>query len=176
MISDNQEVINYHEDDDYYCEYCEICDKFCNKHILIKYSVKHPFFDIDKIYNDYIYNHNKKFDRYLVKCDFKLAFDNISSHNKTDYKTNTTISKLKRYLLFSIEYFIERCHKFSNIIEVNIKTNTNKRFMKYEHYINQPIQAVELKINKIIARNPHLIQSLDRNLICPLNRKYSHIP
>ena len=38
------------------------------------------------MYNDYISYHNKKFDRYLVKCDFKLAFDKISSHFKTDYK------------------------------------------------------------------------------------------
>ena len=49
MNSDNQEVIYYHEDDEYYDEYCEISDKFGNKHILMNYSVKYPnFFDIDK--------------------------------------------------------------------------------------------------------------------------------
>ena len=59
---------------------------------------------------------------------------------------------------------------------MNIKTNTNKRYMKYGHYINQPMQAVELKLNEIITQNPHLIQSLDRTIINPLIRKYSHIP
>ena len=174
MNSDKEEVIFYHEDD-YEC--CEISDKFCNKHILINFSVKYPdFFDIDKIYNDYISNHNKKFDGYFVKCDFKLAFNKISSHIKTDYETNTTLFELKKCVLYSIECFIERGHKFSRIIEMNIKTETNKRCMKYEHYINQPMQAVEIKLNEIIARNPHLIQSLYRTIINPSIRKISHTP
>ena len=59
---------------------------------------------------------------------------------------------------------------------MNIKTNTIKRYMKYEHYHNLPMQAVELKINEIIARKPHLIQSLDRTTINPSIRIYSHIP
>ena len=59
---------------------------------------------------------------------------------------------------------------------MNIKTNTNKRCMKYEHYIYQPMQAVEIKLNEIIARNRHLIQSLDRTSINPLIRKCSLIP
>ena len=167
----------YHEDDEHYDEYCENSDKFCDKHNLINYSVKYPnFFDVDKIYNDYISNHNKNFDGYLSKCDFKLFFINISSYIKTDCKTNTTIIKLKRYLFNSTEGFIERGGKFSHIIEMNIRTNTNKRYMKYEHYINQPMQAVELRLTEIVARNPHLIQPLDRTNINPLIRKYSHIP
>ena len=85
MNSDNQEVLFYHENDEYYGEYCEISDKFCNKHILINFSVKHPnFFDIDGIYKDYISNQNRKFDTHLIEGDFKLAFINISSHIKTD--------------------------------------------------------------------------------------------
>ena len=171
MNSDKQ------EDDEYYDEYYEISDKFCNKHILIKYFVKSPdFFDIDKVYNDYIYNQNKKLDSYLDNCDFKLVFDNISSHIKNDYKTNSTIFKLKSFLLYSIGNFIERGHKFYLIFEMNIKTNTNKRYMKYEHYNNQPMQAVESKLNEVITRNPHLIHSLDRTIINPLIRKYFHIP
>ena len=48
--------------------------------------------------------------------------------------------------------------------------------MKYEHYINQPMQAVELKLNEIIVRNPHVIQSLDRTFNNTSIRKYSHKP
>ena len=38
------------------------------------------------------------------------------------------------------------------------------------------MQAVKLKITKIIAQNPHLMQSLDRTIYDPLIEKYSHIP
>ena len=48
--------------------------------------------------------------------------------------------------------------------------------MTYEHYVNQPVHALELKLNMIIAKNPELIISLDRNKNHPLIRKYSHIP
>ena len=34
---------------------------------------------------------------------------------------------------------------------MNIKTKTDKRYMIYEHYFNQPMQARELKLNKFIA-------------------------
>ena len=47
--------------------------------------------------------------------------------------------------------------------------------MTNEYYINQPMQAVERKLNKNNDKNPHLINSISRfqnNLII---RKYSHI-
>ena len=46
--------------------------------------------------------------------------------------------------------------------------------MKYEYYINQPMQANEVKLNMIIAKNPQLINTLDRNTNHPLIKKYSH--
>ena len=48
--------------------------------------------------------------------------------------------------------------------------------MSYEYYINNPMPMVERRINFIIAKNPQLINSLDRNKNYPLIRKYSHIP
>ena len=46
------------------------------KCIRINHTIQNPdFFDIDEIFNGYILNHNKKFDSYLVKNDFKLVFD-----------------------------------------------------------------------------------------------------
>ena len=48
--------------------------------------------------------------------------------------------------------------------------------LTYEYYINQPMSMCEIKINMNIARNPHLINSLDRDKVHPLVRKYSHIP
>ena len=44
--------------------------------------------------------------------------------------------------------------------------------MTYNYYTKEPIQAVEMNLNMIIAKNPNLINSLSRFH----NRKYSHIP
>ena len=45
----------------------------------------------------------------------------------------------------------------------------------FEQYINQPMSMFEQKINMNIARNPLLINSLNRNKNHPLISKYSHI-
>ena len=67
------------------------------KSIRINHSIENPnVFDIDKIFNDYITNHKKKFDFCLFKCDYKLVFNNITPHIKTDFYQITTINNLKR--------------------------------------------------------------------------------
>ena len=48
--------------------------------------------------------------------------------------------------------------------------------MTHEYYIKQPKHMVEFKLNMIIAKNPQLINTLDRHINHPLIRKYSHIP
>ena len=57
-----------------------------------------------------------------------------------------------------------------------INTISCKCNMSYEYYISNPMPMVERRINFIIAKNPQLINSLDRNKNHPLIRKYSHIP
>ena len=59
---------------------------------------------------------------------------------------------------------------------MNINFITDLTNMTYEYYINQPMSMCERKINMNIVRNPHLINSLDRNKKHPLIRKHSHIP
>ena len=118
-------------------------------------------------------NHNEKFVLYPIECDPKLASnENFSTHIKTEYIINKRVIKLKRYFSCWIEYFFLKGYKFSHLTEMNIKTNY-KRYMKYKHYIKQPMQTVEMKLNKIIAQNPHLTESLDGIIINPLNKKYS---
>ena len=65
----------------------------------------------------------KKLDRYLNNYDFKLAFNNISSHTNTEYTTNTSTKNMKRFSLYRIETFVGRGLKFSHIFEMKIKTN-----------------------------------------------------
>ena len=48
--------------------------------------------------------------------------------------------------------------------------------MTYEQCNNQPMQAIEIKLNMIIPKNSQLMNSLDRNKNHPLTRKYFYIP
>ena len=58
---------------------------------------------------------------------------------------------------------------------MNISSLSAKIYMTYNNYIKHPMPAIELKLNMIIARNLHLINSLNRSHIHPLIIKYSHI-
>ena len=111
----------------------------------------------------------------MVKCDFKLVFNNFTPYFKTDFYHKTTPINLKSFILYWIESFVLRGHKFCHINEMNITTISDKINMTHEQNIKQPIQAIELKLNIIIAKNPHLINLLNRFSNHPLIRKYSLI-
>ena len=59
---------------------------------------------------------------------------------------------------------------------MTINIISDRCIMTYEYYINQPLSTCERKKNTSIARNPHLIISLDRNKNHPVIRKYLNIP
>ena len=44
--------------------------------------------------------------------------------------------------------------------------------MSCDFYIKQPMQRVELKLNKVFDKNPHLINALDKSANHTLFRKY----
>ena len=77
-------------------------------------------------------------------------------------------SNLRRYLLYRIEDFIEKGYVFSHFDEMDILTVVCKMYMNYDEYIKQHKDAIELKINRIVAKYPHLKNSLNRSLIKPL--------
>ena len=56
-----------------------------------------------------------------------------------------------------------------------LKTINGRCNMTYKIYKNTPMSMLERRINIIIAKNPPLINSLDRNKNHPLIKKYSHI-
>ena len=96
-------------------------------------------------------------------------------HIETDFFSNTRLINLKRHLLHHIDNFIEKGLIFSHIDEMNITTVNDKVYMTYEYYIEHPMPAVELKLNMVLSKNPHLIKSLNRSHIHPLIRKFSYI-
>ena len=165
---------------------CQVCDRSLienpseYKHYLatshtkndnslyIKYTINNINFDeVDKILNDHITTHNKKFCFYLISCKFVIEFDNSSTENiETNYFHNTDIINIKRNLLYNIYHFIPRIYKPSNVCNINhmiLKTINDRCNMTYEYYMNLPMSMVERRININFAKNPSLINSFDRN-------------
>ena len=65
---------------------------------------------------------------------------------------------------------------FHNIHQMTINIFSDRCNMTYEIYLNQPMHMCERKIKMDIAKNPVLINSLDRNKNHSLTRKNSRIP
>ena len=86
------------------------------------------------------------------------------------------ITWLKSYLLYWINCFKSRGYKTYNINQMTVEVNSDRCNMTHKHYMNQPMSALELRINLLIAKNPQLINIFNRNKNQPLIRKYSHIP
>ena len=66
-------------------------------------KIKNPtYFEIDDIFNDFITNYNKKFDLYLVMCEFEVEFINYTEFMKTKLFFNTSMGNMKKYLIYYI--------------------------------------------------------------------------
>ena len=65
---------------------------------------------------------------------------------------------------------------FYKINQKTINIIIDRCDMTYDYYMNLPMSMVERQIIFNIAKNPHLINTLDRTKNHPLMRKYSHIP
>ena len=74
-----------------YNNYINSLIKDDNKFIYFKYIINNvDINNFDKIFNNYIINHNKKFDFYYINCEFqietnKLINIEINYHHNTDY-------------------------------------------------------------------------------------------
>ena len=139
------------------------------KYIINKVDIN----NFDKIFNNYIKNHNKKFDFYYINCEFEIETNNnrilnieINFHHNTDY------INLKCLLFFYTESHNIKNFKINKMIINTISCLCN---MAYKYYLNNPMPMVERRMNFIIARTPTLIKALDRNMSHPLIRKYSYI-
>ena len=59
--------------------------------------------NFEKIFNDYINNHNKKFDFYYINCEFQIATDNRLLNIEINFHHNTDYINIKSYLFFYTE-------------------------------------------------------------------------
>ena len=91
-----------------YNNYIATLKKEHHKSFYENYIIINPNLDeIDKILNDYMTIHNKKFNIFFINCEFNLVFDNnFKIHIETNYCYNIDdITKIKSYLLYWIDYY-----------------------------------------------------------------------
>ena len=148
-----------------YKEYDCTLRKRHDKSFYKKYTINIVKVDgFNKKLSDYISHHIMKFELYIQKLTFELKFNNIFVQSiETNYCLNKDINVMKSYLLRCFDFFILGGYIFCNINHITINSISDRCNMSYDFYINQPMQAVELRINMVIAKNPQMINQLDRN-------------
>ena len=155
-------------------EYLRTEKKKNDRSIYKNYVIKNINLDnVDKILNDYISIHNKKFDLYFIKCNFNITFDNYT----TNIETNSVHYKESYKILIKLLFFID-CMKFEgydlcNINQMTINTFNDRCNMTYEYYTHKSLNPLEAKLNIIIAKNPKLLDN--NNIKHLLIKNYSHI-
>ena len=128
----------------------------------------------DKILNEYISYHNKKFIRYLFKLSCELEFNNnFLKIFETNYQSISECSDIKSLLISFKDNFTTQGYEFCKINHITITTMNDKCFITFKYYMNQPILRLERQMNLIIAKNPSLIKSLDRTYRHCLITKYT---
>ena len=157
-----------------YNNYINTLVKDDNKFIYMKYIINNvDINNFDKIFNNHITNHNKKFDFYYINCEFQIETNNRLLNIEINFHYNTDYIILKSYLFFYTE---SHNIKNFNINQMIINTISCLCNMTYKYYLLMPMSTLERRINYIIARNPQLINALNRNKNSPFIRKYNHIP
>ena len=157
-----------------YNNYINTLIKDDNKFIYFKYIINNvDINNFDKIFNDYITNHNKKFDFYNINCEFQIEFNYQLLNIEINFHHNTDYINLKCLLFFYTESHNIKNFKINQMIINTISCLCN---MTYKYYLLMPMSMLERRMNYIIAKNPQLINALNRNKNHPLIRKYNYIP
>ena len=145
-----------------------------NKNLYMKYIINNvDINEFDKIFNDYIFSHNKKFDLHYINCEFEIETNNDLINIEINFHHNTENINIKNYLFF---YTQSREIKNFNISQMVINTTSCLCNMKHKYYLTDPMSMLERRINFVISKNPQLINAHNTNKNHPLIRKYNHIP
>ena len=176
----------------------DYCCEICPKHIKLKSKYEHfkskshqeinkckhiilshkniDINDVDEAFYLYIMEQNKKFDSYLVKCEFKLVFIDYQYYPYVTSKLsdNKTMISRKNFLMKVIDGFKDKGYNFNHIAEMHTIRFANKLDMSYDFYIKHNVYAPERKLKAMINRNKCVINKFDRNWIHPLIRKFQN--
>ena len=146
--------------------------KHDNKFIYVRDIFNNVNIDnFEKIFNDHITNHNKKFDFYYINCEFRIETNNRLLNIEINFHHNTDYINLKSYLYFYTESHRIKNFKINHMIINTISCLCN---MTYKYYLTNPMSMLERRMNYIISKNPKLINCLilNRNKSHHLIRKY----
>ena len=161
---------------DYHCEVCNVYVKPRSKskhfksnnhkkldmHRHIKLTIDNPNINnIDEIFYSHIKEYNTMYEYYLIRCEFKLCFNNKKYCRLVSILTdNKTMVSWKIYVENAINNFKNDGFDFSHISQMSIIIVCNKMDMTYDFYIKQNMPAVEWKLNQLINKDKKLINKL----------------
>ena len=128
--------------------------------------------NIDKILNNYINNHNKKFDVYFIKCLFNIDFDNNIYELDTVYVYKKESYKKIIQILFFIDMMKAEGKIFNNISQMTININSDICNMTNEYSRYMRLNPIERQINIVFGKNPQLLNQISNNILI---RNKSHI-
>ena len=165
------------EDENQLKEYIATHRKRIDRCLYIDYTINNIDLDgFDKLLNEYISCHNKKFRSYFFKLTCEIQFNNNFIQTlETNYHSNSELNNMKSYLLSFIDSFTSRGYEFCKINHITINTMNYRCDIIYGYYMKQPMHFLERRFNMLIAKNPHLRNSLDRSHGLCLITRYSHI-
>ena len=130
--------------------------------------------DIHEIFYSYIKDHDKIFNHYLIKCEFKLVFNNNQDCKciTTGMIDNRTFISWSNCLRDAINNLKEERYGFNYIAEMNITTLAHKGDMTYDFHLRHNMPAFEWKLNAMINKDKNLINKFPRNCRRPINEKF----
>ena len=121
--------------------------------------------DVDEILFLYMKDHNKKFNHYLTKGEFKLVFNNNQDCKNimTGMIDKKTFVSWSNYLKETIDRLKAKGYVFNHIAEMDNITLAYKRDMTYDFYVQHNMSAFEWKLNGTINKEKNLIINFPRN-------------
>ena len=121
--------------------------------------------NIDKVLNNYIDNHIKKFDIYFVKCLFNISFGNVIYELDTVFVYNTESYKIIIQLLFFIDMMKAEGRNFNNISQMTIIINSDICNMTSDYSRYMRLNPIERQINIIFSKNPRFLNQISNNIL-----------
>ena len=119
-------------------------------------------------------DHNKTFNHYLIKGEFKPVFNNNQDckYIMTGMIDNRTFISWSNYLREAIDSLKTGGYVFNHIAEMDIITLAHKRDMTYDFYLKHNMSAFEWKLNAMINKDKNLNNKFPRNWRHPINSKF----
>ena len=114
------------------------------KHIILTIENRN-INNVDELFYANIIEHNKNYEYYLLKCEFKLVFkgNQYCPYVLSELYSNRTMCYRYTFLENVFSDFKDKGDSFNHIAEMNIITIVNKLDISYDFYNKHNMHAVE---------------------------------